>query len=207
VTARTLGHVNCRPGASARLELISTAHKRRRRFRSLAAISTADKYATTHDTRPHCRRQITQIKIQIDPHSPWRRCPSAAPISFLLQDTRPTGAAAFLPLLATRQPTAHPTMPLRKDRKRRRLLAPAASDGGRYVDANGEPEQKMCPCNAGICLVRESGVFRGRKYYTCPMQVSARCSMELLNTSAIYKIRHGPCFLTSFRMERYRHDP
>jgi hypothetical protein len=57
-------------------------------------------------------------------------------------------------------------MPLRKDRKRRRLLAtlalpPAASDGGsggatgsgRYVDASGEPDQKMCPFNAGICLV------------------------------------------------------
>jgi hypothetical protein len=89
-------------------------------------------------------------------------------------------------------------MPLRKDRKRRRLLAtpalsPAASDGGsggatgggRYVDASGEPDQKMCPCNAGICIVRESGVFRGRKYYRCPMQVSARCSMQLLNTFTV----------------------
>jgi hypothetical protein len=74
-------------------------------------------------------------------------------------------------------------MSLPKDPKRRRLLAtpsvlPTASDGatggGRYEDTIAEQEQKMCPCNAGICLVRESGMFRGRKYCRCPMQVSLR---------------------------------
>jgi hypothetical protein len=85
-------------------------------------------------------------------------------------------------------------MSLRKDpKRRRRLLAtpsvlPTASDGatggGRYEDTIAEPEQKMCPCNAGICLVRESGMFRGRKYYRCPMQVSLRWLMDSLDTSA-----------------------
>jgi hypothetical protein len=47
--------------------------------------------------------------------------------------------------------------------------------GAGYADAGGEVAEKACPCGAGSCLVLTSNTPRnpGRKFYKCPMRVSA----------------------------------
>ncbi|KAL6636795.1 hypothetical protein ACP70R_024367 [Stipagrostis hirtigluma subsp. patula] len=50
--------------------------------------------------------------------------------------------------------------------------------GGGYAGADGEVEEKACPCGAGSCLVLTSNTPRnpGRKFYKCPMRDNGGCN-------------------------------